>query len=164
MDKDYLFFWGHTQKDPDVIDKSCLSQWYPSPFSDKNFQYATAEHYMMAQKAILFEDFHILRKILDNPNPQDAKNYGRQVKGFDERIWDKFKCHFVITGNYNKFFTHKDLMNFLIETGTKHLVEASPWDNVWGIGYRKEDAMKFRGNWGENLLGQCLMITRNYLR
>ena len=28
----YVFFWGHTQKNPEIIDKSCFSQWYPSPF------------------------------------------------------------------------------------------------------------------------------------
>ena len=52
----YVFFWGHTQKNPEIIDKSCFSQWYPSPFVIEGVTYATAEHYMMAEKARLFKD------------------------------------------------------------------------------------------------------------
>lgn len=29
----YLFFWGHTEKQPSVITKACFSQCYPSAFT-----------------------------------------------------------------------------------------------------------------------------------
>lgn len=25
----YVFFWGHTQKNPNAMDDSCFSQWFP---------------------------------------------------------------------------------------------------------------------------------------
>ena len=50
----YLHFWGHTQK-TDKVDKSCFSQWFPAQFVVDGDTYLTAEHYMMAQKARLFE-------------------------------------------------------------------------------------------------------------
>jgi len=56
----FLFFWGHTAKDE--ITKSCLSQWFPFTFEEKGVSYKTAEHYMMAGKAKLFNDKEILEK------------------------------------------------------------------------------------------------------
>jgi len=44
----YHFFWGHTPKNPDTIDASCLSNWYPSSFELNGDTYLTNEHYMMA--------------------------------------------------------------------------------------------------------------------
>jgi len=26
----YLYFWGHTPKQADLVDKSCFSQWFPA--------------------------------------------------------------------------------------------------------------------------------------
>jgi len=52
----YLFFWGHTPTRAGEIDKAVFSQWYPAPFTLDGVRYATAEHYMMAEKAALFAD------------------------------------------------------------------------------------------------------------
>jgi hypothetical protein len=52
-DPTYLYFWSHRQKNTNEIDKSCLSQWYPAPFQLEDITYRTAEHYMMAQKALI---------------------------------------------------------------------------------------------------------------
>jgi len=52
----FLFFWGHQQKNKDIIDKSCLSQWYTSTFEVDGISYLTVEHWMMAKKAQLFKD------------------------------------------------------------------------------------------------------------
>lgn len=50
----YLFFGGYTPKQAGKIDKAVLSQWYPAPFVVADVHDATAEHYMMAEKARLF--------------------------------------------------------------------------------------------------------------
>ena len=42
----YLYFWGHTPKHKNEIDKAIFSQWYPAPFEIDGIRYATAEHYM----------------------------------------------------------------------------------------------------------------------
>jgi ribA/ribD-fused uncharacterized protein len=55
------------------------------------------------------------------------------------------------------------LKKYLIWTGDKILVEASPYDTIWGIGLkatdeRATDITQWRG---ENLLGFSLMIVRD---
>ena len=60
----YLYFWRHTPKQNNHVDKSCFSQWFPSPFKQEGIEYLTAEHYMMAQKAKLFNDDEIFQQIL----------------------------------------------------------------------------------------------------
>jgi predicted NAD-dependent protein-ADP-ribosyltransferase YbiA (DUF1768 family) len=55
----YVFFWGHTNKNNEDIGKICFSQWFESPFIVGNVKYSTAEHWMMAQKALLISDCFI---------------------------------------------------------------------------------------------------------
>ena len=49
-----LFFGGYTPKQAGKVDKAVLNQWYPAPFVVADVHDATAEHYMMAEKARLF--------------------------------------------------------------------------------------------------------------
>ncbi|HYX38618.1 MAG TPA: NADAR family protein, partial [Oligoflexus sp.] len=51
----FHFFWGHTPSHGRV-NESCLSQWHVAPFVIENHCYPTAEHFMMAEKARLFND------------------------------------------------------------------------------------------------------------
>lgn len=78
---------------------------------------------------------------------------------------DKLKI--VTEGNYLKFTAseHADVLKKeLMETGDRELVEASPFDRIWGIGFREADAEKNRHKWGENLLGRAVMDVRERLR
>ena len=43
-------------------------------------------------------------------------------------------------------------------------MQASPYDKIWGIGFKKENADKNRKNWGLNLLGKALVRVRSRLR
>ena len=52
----------------------------------------------------------------------------------------------------------------LLETSDRLLVEASPYDRTWGVGYSASKAEANRSNWGENLLGKALMRVRDRLR
>ena len=52
----------------------------------------------------------------------------------------------------------------MLATGDRELVEASPSDQVWGIGFKKEVAESKRGSWGSNLMGKALMSVRERLR
>jgi ribA/ribD-fused uncharacterized protein len=72
----------------------------------------------------------------------------------------------VVTGNYQKFSQHPQLKEYLLTTGDRVLVEASPVDAIWGIGVAAThpDAMQ-PAKWpGENLLGFALMEVRDQLR
>ncbi len=158
----YVFFWGHTPKVPGRVDQSCLSNWFSSAFEIDGVRYPTTEHYMMAEKARLFSDMEVCEKIITAGNPGKAKALGRQVKGFREDIWIEQRFSIVVKGNYAKFNQNEKLGQFLIETGTKVLVEASSYDRIWGIGMGRDDERASKPeNWkGLNLLGFALMEVR----
>jgi len=168
----YLFFWGHTPKQsgagqPGAVGKECLSQWFPSPFVVDGVRFATAEHYMMWGKARLFGDAEAAEKIVKANHPRQAKALGRSaVRGFDEDMWVANRLDIVTAGNVEKFRQNPDLLAFLVATGDRVLVEASPMDRVWGIGLAADDVRaQDPATWrGENLLGQALMRAREALR
>jgi ribA/ribD-fused uncharacterized protein len=128
-------------------------------------RYASAEHYMMAAKARLFRDDDALAQILAAKSPAQAKALGRAVRNFNEEAWVRARSEAVVRGNLAKFGAHADLRAFLVGTGDRVLVEASPRDRIWGIGLgaanpAAENPQKWRG---ENLLGFALMEARERL-
>ncbi|MFI0507245.1 NADAR family protein [Streptomyces albogriseolus] len=162
----YLHFWGHRPLPDGRIGASCLSQWWPSPFTVDGVEYATAEHWMMAAKARLFGDAEGERRVLAAGHPSEAKKAGRLVRGFDEEIWRRERFGIVVEGSEHKFAAHEGLRSFLLGTGDRVLVEASPVDRVWGIGLAADDeAADDPARWrGPNLLGFALMEARRRLR
>jgi len=165
-DLKFLFFWGHQPAKDGRITPSCFSQWWPAPFTVDNVRYPTAEHWMMAEKARLFSDSASAARILAAESPRSAKQLGRQVRGFDEALWDREKWRIVSDGSRHKFKQNKLLGDFLLSTGELILVEASPVDPVWGIGLSADDDRARNPTlWrGENLLGFALMVARDTLR
>lgn len=161
----YLYFWGHTPQQQDSVDKSCLSQWYPSAFSVDGIEYKTAEHFMMAQKAALFQDDEIFEQILNVAHPNEAKTLGRKIQNYKEDIWLEHRFKIVVAGNVEKFVQNPALKDFLINTQERILVEASPVDKIWGIGLAADDeqAQKPEQWQGLNLLGFALMEVRQQL-
>ncbi len=162
----YLCFWGHRPRRDGQVGASCLSQWWPAPFTVDGVTYATAEHWMMAGKARLFGDAEAERQVLAAGHPAEAKKAGRLVRGFDEETWARERYGIVIEGSVHKFAAHPELREFLLNTGEKVLVEASPVDRVWGIGLAADDeAATDPERWkGPNLLGFALMEARERLR
>jgi ribA/ribD-fused uncharacterized protein len=162
----FLHFWGHQAPADGSITKSCFSQWYEAPFEAEGIIYRTAEHFMMASKARLFNDQAALEKILKSANPGAAKACGREIAGFVEDIWERQRFNVVVQANLLKFSQHPSLCEFLLRTGTKILVEASPTDRIWGIGLSASDPNADNPNhWkGSNLLGFALMSVREKLQ
>ncbi|WP_286251803.1 NADAR family protein [Streptomyces graminofaciens] len=161
----YLHFWGHRPRPDGQVGASCLSQWWPSPFTVDGVRYATAEHWMMASKARLFGDEEAAEKAVAASSPALAKKVGRLVRDFDESIWERERFGIVVEGSVHKFGAHEDLRAFLLGTGRRVLVEASPVDRVWGIGLAKDDERAYDpARWrGPNLLGFALMEARERL-
>lgn len=163
---DFLFFWGHTPKEAGVVDASCLSQWFPCSFAVDGITYGSAEHYMMAEKARLFRDDEALAKILACKTPAEAKALGRTVRDYDNAAWGRERVPAVVRGNVAKFGQNEDFGRFLLGTGERVLVEASPRDRIWGIGLggSNPDA-RLPSRWrGSNLLGFALMEARAKLK
>ena len=116
---------------------------------------------MMYHKAMLFNDIDIADQILDSgDDPKAVKALGREVKGFDQSAWDEKKFDIVVEANRLKFRQNENLKKLLLETEGKHLIEASPRDRIWGIGFGKTNAPKNKHRWGKNLLGKALMQVR----
>ena len=120
---------------------------------------------MMACKAALFSDTATLELILEenakpNTDPKHIKALGRRVSPFDEKTWVEHREEIVYHGNLYKFGQDEGLKKTLLETGDLILVEASPYDRVWGIGFKEDRAMREKERWGLNLLGKALMRVR----
>lgn len=162
----YLHFWGHKPEPDGTLGRGCLSQWWPAAFTVDGITYATAEHWMMAEKARLFGDVDAERLAIDAANPALAKAAGRTVRDFDETVWQRERFEIVVRGSVHKFSSSPDLHQYLLRTGDRVLVEASPRDRVWGIGLgsQNDDAERPAAWRGLNLLGFALMEARARLR
>ena len=157
----FLFFWGHTGHGG----KASLSQWYKANFEVDSFKYSSAEQYMMAEKARIFGDEVMREQILASQHPAKAKKLGRLVANFDEQVWNANRLDIVVAGNLAKFRQNEHLGRFLCSTKERILVEASPVDNIWGVGLSADqpDIADPKLWKGDNLLGFALMKVREVL-
>ncbi|MEU8235217.1 NADAR family protein [Actinoplanes sp. NPDC048967] len=162
----YVFFWGHRPQRDGSIGTGCLSQWWPSAFTVDDVRFSSAEHYMMWRKALLFGDEETARLIVAAGHPRQAKMLGRRVRGFDEQTWVRHRWSIVTQASVAKFGQRPELRDFLVGTGERILVEASPTDRIWGIGLAATDERTADpARWqGLNLLGFALMAAREQLR
>ncbi|KAL8799810.1 MAG: hypothetical protein Q9182_005605 [Xanthomendoza sp. 2 TL-2023] len=148
-----------------------LSQWFDAPFNapapnpaSELMTFGTTEQYMMYHKAILFKDTDIADQIMLATTPKEHKGLGRKVKNFDGDTWNAHREHIVEEGNWNKFCNSKmgsKWKDLLVQTGGRELVEASPYDRIWGVGFSAQHAESHRSKWGANLLGKALMRVRD---
>lgn len=161
----FLAFWGHTPPPHGGIGPHVLSQWYESPFVCDGVAYRTAEHYMMAEKARLFQDDQNLAAIMAAVTPDEAKSLGRLVRGFLPDRWNAECVAIVRRGSVAKFGATPEMRAYLVGTGSHVLVEASPQDRIWGVGMGKNDPLvESPSGWrGRNLLGFALMQARAIL-
>lgn len=118
---------------------------------------------MMYFKALLMGDDAVSEKILATKGPREAKALGRQVSNFDQEVWN-VNCDGVVErANFLKFAQDKRLKEILMGTRDREIVETSPNDKVWGIGFDTEHALDNVKEWGENKLGKALMRVREQL-
>lgn len=161
----FVFFWRNTPSADGSVDKACFSQWWDCKFTVDGVEYNTAEQYMMAQKAVLFGDEEIRKEIMAAGHPKQFKDLGRKISNFDQKIWDENCREIVIKGNVAKFSQNPGLREFLLNTNSRILVEASPLDKIWGIGMAEDEPKCDNPNlWkGKNFLGCCLMEVRDII-
>ena len=153
-----LLFWG-----------SFLSNFYMEDGLEmyhKGTYFPSSEHIFMSIKAEAFDDKEIMKELTKVSTPMEAKKLGRKVKGFDEEIWRIRRKEAMLVALWAKFSQNKELMDALLATEDKMLVEASPYDKIWGIGlHSTDDRALDPNNWlGVNLLGTCLMEIREHLK
>lgn len=155
--KKYTFFWKTA---------SPFSQWHPVGFTIDGIHYKTAEHYMMWKKAMLFGDAIKAEEVLQTNHPKDTKQKGKEVSGFNKEEWEQNCKRFVYEGNHAKFTQNPVMLKALMDTGDNLLVEASPYDKIWGIGLSEEQAKKTpEAQWpGTNWLGEVLTKLKEDLK
>jgi ribA/ribD-fused uncharacterized protein len=163
----FVFFWGSDNAN------GFLSQWTPASFQVDSVAYNCCEQYMMAEKARLFGDEFHLGEILKSKDPKTQKALGRKVSNFDARRWtapdsNGRPCcwNIVWRGNMARFSQSASLREQLFATGDAMLVEASPYDQIWGIGLAASSPLaQSQESWrGTNWLGQALTSVREALR
>ncbi|EIW57051.1 DUF1768-domain-containing protein [Trametes versicolor FP-101664 SS1] len=168
-----VYFWKPEQE------YGWASQWYHSPFTarvtlpsgeEREAVFPTAEHWMMAQKALLHKPTAVApvakaRPRTRYPSAKECKSLGRKVQGFEDAVWTRERVRIVREGTLHKFRQHAGIRGELLATGGRELVEASPRDRIWGIGFGRAGAERVdREAWGLNLLGRALMEARAVLR
>ncbi|KAJ3151613.1 hypothetical protein HDU86_006032 [Geranomyces michiganensis] len=156
----FIYFWKTCEQPYGVF-----SQWAITPFTDPatSITYNSAEQYMMHQKAVLFSDTTIAHAILAETDPRKSKSLGAKVAGFSEDVWVANRLEIVTRGNALKFGQDAEMKRILLQSGDATIVEASPYDRIWGIGFTKREATSNRDKWGLNLLGEALMAVRREL-
>lgn len=137
---------------------SPFSNFHPAKFVFDGLTFFSSEHYMMYSKAKLFNDQQVLAKLklklkeplvvkflngeltnLDIVNSkeladewkklqQSVKSLGRQVKNYNEQIWDEKRFELVKRGVKQKFKQNKHLFDKLMNTQNTLITECSPFD------------------------------------
>ena len=110
-------------------------------------------------KAKHFDDKEIEEALQDNYiSPRTAKALGRKVKNFDDNVWKTKREAAMLTAITAKFNQNECFKEEILKLKGKILVEASPFDKIWGVGLKEDDPLILdEKNWkGENLLGKCL--------
>ncbi len=120
----------------------------------------------MYQKAILFGDHETADLIMKSSNPSAIKALGRSVKNFNDPTWCKMRESLTLVGLLEKYRQNPSLGKALDDTKDLTLVEASPRDQIWGVGLSESDPRILDPlQWkGDNLLGKILMKVRLQLR
>jgi len=160
----HVFFWGGE-----------FSNWYECPFKYKNITFFNTEQAFMWEKALFFNDIETAEQILKTPNPKENKALGRKVKNFDGESWLIASYPIMVGVNLakygqknenNKYYRCERAKKLLLSTGDKVIVEASPYDKIWGIGIHwEDDDCLDETKWkGMNLLGKALMEVRKQLK
>ncbi|KAF3062108.1 hypothetical protein GL218_03781 [Daldinia childiae] len=184
---DIVYYWKPFEKK-----YGFMSMWYPSPFRDSydpSKVYPTAEHYYLHHKALLFDEPEIAAEILRCKSPHRAKEMAQNLENFDQAIWESHRERILYDANWHKFTApyiprdtlpaaceswfemsneaskhSKRLKEALLETGNRQIVQASPFDYIWGNGYCWRVAWQRRLRWGLNLQGIILMELRDRIR
>lgn len=163
---EFTKFFGHTGCTIENPTNACFSQWFPCTFKVDEVTYNCMEQYMMAEKARLFKDGYYEHLIMKSKSPKEIKAYGRAVRNFDEKVWYDHCRDIVRKGNIAKFTQNPTLKEYLLQTGQNILVEASPYDRIWGIKRKVDDPKSDNPlQWlGYNYLGFALTYVRDYIK
>ena len=152
----YHFFYS--EREPEC---SVFTNFFRTTYKLYGKTFKSSEQGFMYKKALVFNDKDVALAILAAKTPREAKDLGKTVKGFTDEVWNTERKQAMFENCYAKFSQNKKLRKALMATGDQILVEASPNDCIWGIGYNMKDAPRSDpSEWGSNLLGKTLCRVR----
>jgi ribA/ribD-fused uncharacterized protein len=156
VEEKFIFYFGQ---------ESIFSHWFKCHFIIKKQSFCCVEQYIMYKKALLFHDVDIANKILNSSNPARHRYLGKQVRGFDKKMWQQKCKQFAQDGNLAKFSQNTALIESLLKTEGRSFAEASPYDRIWGIGLSISNPKIYdRSKWrGRNWAGEVLDTVRTQL-
>lgn len=125
-------------------EKDLFSNWFISEFEVKGVRFNCVEQFMMFAKAKLFRDESTAQQILAAPHPREQKALGRKVANYDDAVWCERRGRIVAHGCYAKFSQNPQLRDALLATAGTILVEASPYDRIWGVGLHVACCLRVR--------------------
>ncbi|MEM7201953.1 MAG: NADAR family protein [Planctomycetota bacterium] len=131
-----------------------LSNFAPYGLDDDGVYWSSVEHYFQAQKFDADAHADYRERIRRARSPKDAKSLGQSRSVPLRADWEEIKEAVMLRALRLKF-ARAELVELLLGTGARPLVEASPHDAYWGAG-------KF--GQGQNRLGVLLMQVRAELR
>lgn len=158
------------------------SNFHPAPFAVdwkepdgtvRELRLECSEQWFMFRKAWRFRDRAAMDAVLQpGLQPQQYKQIGRSVQGFDEAAWDRESRSCMFEALMLKFSQNSGLAQRLLDTADQVLVECSPFDRIWGVGLGKQtkdgqpdSRWQDSRNWqGKNRLGFLLMDIRDILQ
>jgi N-glycosidase YbiA len=118
-------------------------------------QWATVEHYYQAHKFQGTKFEYLMAQIQAAPTPELAAKIGRTPEYQPHPDWDRCKCEIMYRAVWQKFSTHRDIQQVLLDTSDAEIIEDSPVDYFWGCGTEQT---------GANHLGRILMKVRDNLK
>ena len=129
-------------------------------------EFDSTEQIYMWYKAHFFNDVDTRKQLELKLTPKQAKDLGRVVKNYQDDLWECVRFDYMVYSNYLKYTQNPDLKAKLLATGEKVLVEASPYDKVWGVGLLANNPLILDDkNWtGRNLLGKSIMKVRSMIK
>jgi len=142
-----------------------LSNFYEAPFYADGFNFRHVEQFLFCKKAEFAGDEASKAKILSANTPAECKKIGKHIN-VSRNEWFKEETSIMKRGLQEKFTQNATVKEFLLATGDKTLLEASPSDRFWGIGKGLRDvASSDQVTWrGKNKLGEMLMELRTQMK
>ena len=158
----YVFFWK------DWLSNYQKAKIYPDPSRNPDMYFTCTEQAFMYEKAKFFGDEETANLIYHSSNPDECRRLGRKVKNYDDKKWSEVRYEIFYKYNLMKYTQNIMLQKKLLDPkfDGKVFVEASPYDEIWGIGIGEDvdNIEDLEYKWGRNLLGKIITNIRNRIK
>ena len=139
-----------------------FSNFYPANFTYNGVDYHSSEQLIQYQKALYCNDLEVADKILHTKSAITCKQLSYAINNYDHQGWVNASNEHCREGSRAKFTQNLTLLQTLLSTGDKLLVECSK-DNIWGteVPFFRWDCLQKRHWAGNGKLSDQLMEIRN---